>query len=57
MSEPAVNVSQDAASAPAVNPSDPAHAEQSPVERGDTPFTFGQRVLQSEDDVWNHNAW
>lgn len=40
-----------------VSPSDPAHKEQSRVERGDSPFTFGQRVLQSDDDVWNHNAW
>lgn len=31
--------------------------EQSRVERGDTPFTFGQRVLKSDDDIWNHNAW
>lgn len=23
----------------------------------DDPFVFGQRKLQSEDEVWNHNAW
>ena len=45
------------AEATEVSSSDPVPTEQSRVERGDTPYTFGQRVLQSDDYVWNHNAW
>ncbi|ODV92823.1 hypothetical protein CANCADRAFT_1418 [Tortispora caseinolytica NRRL Y-17796] len=32
-------------------------SEDSPVDRKDEPYVFGQRHLTDDDAVWDHNAW